>query len=423
MKKASSARKYGFVVLIISALIIGIIIGYISPRLIALSSQPTSTIKVGLLYPLTGSTALIGRDQVNAFTLVIDKANSAGGVKSLGGARIEWVVADTKGDPKIGQAEAERLITEAKVHCLVGAYESAVTATCSEVAERYGIPFLNPESTSPGLTDRGLKWFFRMTPHDALLVKNMIDFITDVEKKENVSLKKIALVYENSLWGLDQAKVAREYALSLGYTIVLDMAYSRKAADLSSEVLKLKAANPDVLLQGSYIDDAILFTKTFKELGYWPKMWVANDAGHIHPDYAKTLGKDADYVFCREVFCADLGAKKSTIKAANDEFHARYGYDMDGSMARAYTAAMLLVDILERAGSTKPEDIRKAIVETDWPEEKVPMPWKGIKFDETGQNIRGLGIIVQIENGIKHTVWPFTVATTPYKWPVTAPWE
>jgi branched-chain amino acid transport system substrate-binding protein len=113
---------------------------------------------------------------------------------------------------------------------------------------------------------------------------------------------------------------------------------------------------------------------------------------------------------------------KPAIKEANDKFRARYGYDMDGTMARAYTAAVLLVDVLERSGSLKPEDIRKAFKETDWPEEKVPMPWMGIKFDDTGQNIKGVGIIVQILDGTKHTVWPFAIATTPYKWPVSAPW-
>lgn len=384
---------------------------------------PKPVIKVGLLWPVTGALALIGRDQVNAFDLVIDEVNAAGGIKSLGGARIELVLGDTKGDPKTGAAEAERLITETKVHVLVGAYQSAVTATCSEVAERYGIPFLNPDSTSPGLTARGFKWFFRTTPHDAILVKNMVDMVADIEKKEGVSLKKIAIVYENTLWGIDSAKVIKEYAPTLGYQIVLDLPYPAGATDLSSEVLKLKATEHDVLMQASYLSDAILFTKTFKELGYWPKLWIANDAGHIHPDYVKTLGKAADYVFSREVFCADLGAVKPAIKEANNKFKARYGYDMDGTMARAYTAALLLVDVLERAGSTKPEDIQKAFKATDWPEEKVPMPWKGIKFDDTGQNIKGVGIIVQILDGKARTVWPFTIATTPYKWPVKAPWS
>jgi len=136
------------------------------------------------LWPITGSLALIGRDQVNAFNLVIDEVNAAGGIKSLGGARIELVIGDTKGNPKTGAAKAERLITEAKVHILVGAFQSAVTATCSEVAEIYGIPFLNQDSTSPGLTARNFTWFFRTTPHDAILVKNMIDLVKDIEKKE-----------------------------------------------------------------------------------------------------------------------------------------------------------------------------------------------------------------------------------------------
>lgn len=276
------------------------------------------------------------------------------------------------------------------MHILVGAYQSAVTAICSEVAERYRIPFLNPDSTSPGLTARNFTWFFRTTPHDAVLVKNMVDLVADIEEKEGVSLKKIAILYENTLWGIDSAKVVKEYAPTLGYQIVLDIPYSAGATDVSSEVLTLKGTAHDVLIQASYLSDAILFTKTFKELGYWPKLWIANDAGYIHPDYVKTLGKDADYMFSREVFCADLGEVKAAIKEANDKFRARYGYDMDGTMARVYTAAVLLVDVLERAGSLEPEAIRNALKETDWPEEKVPMPWKGIKFDETGQNIKGV---------------------------------
>lgn len=251
----------------------------------------------------------------------------------------------------------------------------------------------------------------------------MVDFVNDLQKRTGERFERIAIVYENTLWGIDTAKVIREYAPTLGFRIVLEIPYSAGTTDVSSEVLKLKATPHDVLMQASYLADAILFTKTFKELGYWPKLWVANDAGHIHPEYVRILGKDADYVFSRDVFCADLGAKKPSIKEANDKFRARYGYDMDGTMARAYTAALLLVDVLERAGSLKPEAIRKALIETDWPEAITPMPWTGIKFDEKGQNIKGAGIIIQIIGGKHYTVWPFPIATRTYMWPVRAPWE
>jgi len=423
MLLGSKRVRYGFVAIVIVAVIVGISIGYVIPTLVTPPPKPAApTIKVGLSWPVTGALALIGRDQVNAFDLVVDEVNAAGGIKSLGGAKIELVIGDTKGDPKIGAAEAERLITEVKVHILVGSYQSAVTATTSEVAERYGIPFLNPDSTSPVLHRRGFKWFFRATPHDELLVKNMVDFVKDLEKKEGKSFKKIAIVYENTLWGIDSAKVIKDYAPTLGFEIVADIAYPAAAVDVSSEVLKLKATEHDVLMQASYLSDAILFTRTFKTLGYWPKLWIANDAGHIHPDYLKTLGKDAYFVFSREVFSADLGAKKDSIKRANDAFRSRYGYDMDGTMARSYTAASLLVDVLERAGSLKPDDIRKALAATSWSEAKVPMPWKGVKFDEAGQNILGLGIITQLIEGSWRTVWPFDVATASYVLPVKPPW-
>jgi branched-chain amino acid transport system substrate-binding protein len=418
MSFASKKVRYGIVAIVIVAIIVGISYGYVIPTLVT----PKPTVKVGLVWPVTGAQALIGRDQVNAFTLVVDEVNNAGGIKSLGGSKIELVVGDTKGDPKTGAAEAERLITEAKVHVLVGSYGSAVTATTSEVAERYGIPFLNPDSTSPSLHTRGFKWFFRTTPHDQLLVKNMVDFVVDVAKKEGKPFKKIAIVYENTLWGTDSAKVIKEYAPQLGFEIVLDMAYPANAVDLSSEVLKLKATPHDVLMQASYLSDAILFTRTFKTQDYWPKLWVANDAGHIHPDYAGTLGKDAYFVFSREVFCADLGAGKDAIKKANDAFRAKYQKDMDGTMARSYTAATLLVDVLERSGSLKPDDIRKALIATDWSEPKVSMPWKGIKFDENGQNVRGLGIITELIDGKWRTIWPFEVATTTYVLSEKPPW-
>jgi len=417
MSLASKKVRYGLVAAVIIVVVVGISVGYVIPTLVT-----PSTIKVGLVWPTTGAQALIGKDQVNAFTLVVDQANAAGGIRSLGGMKIELLIGDTKADPKTGAAEAERLITEAKAHILVGSYGSAVTATTSEVAERYGIPFLNPDSTSPALHTRGFKWFFRTTPHDQLLVKNMVDFTKDLEKKEGRSFKRIAIVYENTLWGIDSAKVIKDYAPTLGFEIALEMAYPASAVDLSSEVLKLKATEHDVLMQASYLSDALLFTRTFKTLGYWPKLWIANDAGHIHPDYLKTLGKDAYYVFSREVFSADLGPKKDSIKKANDAFKSKYGYDMDGTMARSYTAASLLVDILERAGSLKPDDIKKALAATNWSEAKVPMPWKGIKFDETGQNILGLGIIVQLIDGQWRTIWPFDIATAAYVLPAKAPW-
>src|SRR5206468_6872095 len=88
------------------------------------------------------------------------------GMPGLKGAKVRLIFADHQGKPEVGQAEAERLVTQEKVHALYGSWHSSVTATVSQVAERYGIPHVTGESSSPGLTKRGFKWFFRTSPHD-----------------------------------------------------------------------------------------------------------------------------------------------------------------------------------------------------------------------------------------------------------------
>jgi branched-chain amino acid transport system substrate-binding protein len=79
---------------------------------------------------------------------------------------------------------------------------------------------------------------------------------------------------------------------------------------------------------------------------------------------------------------------------------------------------MVLADAINRAGSTTPEAIQKALIATDIPGSKLIMPWKGVKFDETGQNTLGQGILVQIIGGQYKTVWPFELAAQDIVWPM-----
>ncbi len=143
----------------------------------ALAQAPTEVV-IGVLYPLSGPVAQVGIDALNAVKLAVEIVNGkydlalplarTQGLPNFGGAKIRIIAVDHQGKPDVGQAEAERLITKEKVHALFGAYQSAVTATASQVAERYGIPFLNAESSSPGLTDRGFKWFSERVPTTAI---------------------------------------------------------------------------------------------------------------------------------------------------------------------------------------------------------------------------------------------------------------
>ncbi|HTH79979.1 MAG TPA: ABC transporter substrate-binding protein [Ramlibacter sp.] len=397
---------------------------------LAATAHAQQEVKIGVIYPLTGSSASVGGELRSALELAADIINNGApgmpdlpfshgkGLPNLKGAKIKLVFADHQASPQVGATEAERLITQEHVVAIVGAYNSAVTATASQVAERAGIPFLNPESSSATLTQRGFKWFFRTTPHDDLFVHNAFEFLAELEKKKGIKVGTIATLNENGLWGVETGKLQARLAPDFKYTIVKQISYPSKSTQLTSEVQSLKAANPNVVMQSSYTPDAILSMKTYKELGFSPDMILANDAGFADTEFIKTLGKDADYIISREAWALDLAKSKPLIKQVDDLFRSRYKIDFTGNSARTFTGLMVLADAINRAGSTEPEAIRKALVATNIPSSQLIMPWDGVKFDAQGQNTLGRGILVQIVGGQYHTVWPFNLATRDVTWPM-----
>ena len=396
----------------------------------SLSAYAQQEIKIGVIYPLTGPAASTGAELKSALELAADIINngakgvaglpfaSGGGLPNLKGAKIKLVFADHQGNPQTGASEAERLISQEKVVALVGSYFSNVTATASQVAERYGVPFLNPESSSATLTQRGFKWFFRTTPHDDLFVHNFFDFLKELEAKKKMKIGTIATFNENTLWGNETTKLEAKLAPDNGYNIVKQVTYPAKSTQLTSEVQTLKAAAPSLVMQSSYLGDALLSMKTYKELGFSPDMILANNAGFTDTEFIRTLGKDAEYVITREVWALDLATKNPLIKEVNALFNARTKSNFTGNSSRTFTGLMVIADAINRAGSTEPEAIRKALVATNIPASALIMPWGGVKFDESGQNTLGRGILVQIVGGTYHTVYPFNLATQDVVWPM-----
>ncbi len=415
--------------LIVSAVALFLVLPVIA--LVPAGAQPKEVV-IGVIYPMSGPAAQAGVDNKIVFEIAADVANGAvdlpfpfyqriRGLPGLQGAKVRLIFSDHQGKPDIGQAEAERLITQQdKVHALVGAWHSAVTATTSQVAERQGIPFLNPESSSPGLTTRGFKWFFRTSPHDGHFTQVMFDFFRDIEKKRGVKLKTLGLTYEDTLFGADSGKVQKELAKKHGYEVVLDLQYRARATSLASEVQRLKAANPDVWMPTSYQTDAILFTRTSKELDYNPKMIMAQNAGHISPDFINQVGKDGEGTLTRAPFNTDLVDKRPVARALNALYAKRAGKDLYDFPARAFTGMMTLLDAINRAGSTDPEAIRKALAATNIPGEQLIMAWDHVRFDESGQNTGVKGVILQLQGGKYYTVYPFDVATRDVIYPIPA---
>jgi branched-chain amino acid transport system substrate-binding protein len=411
-------------------LAVAVLIATVAAVPVRAAAQPKEVV-IGVIYPMSGPASQAGVDNKPVLEIGAEIANGAAdlpfpfyqklrGMPGLKGAKVRLIFADHQGKPELGQAEAERLITQEKVHALFGCWHSGVTATASQVAERYGIPFVNAESSSPGLTRRGLKWFFRTSPHDEHFTQAMFEFFRDFEKKRGAKIRTAGLTYDNSLFGADSGKVMKELAKKYGVDVVLDLQYKLQSTSLQSEVQRLKAANPDVWMPTSYQTDAILFVRTSKELDYNPKMIMAQNAGHLSPDFIQAVGRDGDGTMSRAPFNTDLIDKRPVARALNAVYAKRHSKDLYDFPARSFTGFMTLLDALNRAGSTDPEAIRQALAATSIPGDQLIMTWEGIKFDETGQNTHVKAIITQLQGGKYYTVWPWDSATRDVLYPIPA---
>jgi len=395
----------------------------------AVPAYAAEDIVIGAIYPLTGNAAQIGADARNAIDTVLEIINGThapvpmlmgkgGGLDRLGGAKIRVVFADHQNDPQKARAEAERLITQDKVVALIGSYTSATAATISQVSDRYEVPYLAMDNSSPSLNKRGLKWFFRTSPHDEMFTEAMFGFFKEIGDKTGHPVKTVALFYEDSIFGSDSSAVQRKLAADAKIAVAADIKYRANSPSLSAEAQKLKAASPDVIMPSSYTSDAISLMRSFAEVGYKPPAVMAQAAGFQEQAFLTAAGPLAEGVFSRSSFALDATKSRPAITAVNDAYKARSGKDLNDNTSRQVVAVQTLADAINRAGSAKPDDIRKALMATDIPGDQTIMPWKGVKFDGTGQNTEATPVIQQVFSGTYVTVFPAAVAVREPVWNV-----
>ena len=396
-------------------------------------------IKIGVIYPLTGGAAAAGRELRAGAELAAEIANNVmtdismdmaknSGIKNMGGAKIKLIFKDHQANPTLGADLAKKLILDDKVDGILGCYHSSVTKTVSAVCEQYGVPMINGTSTSPALTKRGLKWFWRTTPHDKWFTKDLFELmkgltegkvrgVKAVPKKEIINL---ASACEKTEWGSHVSDIIESLAKEYGFKLKKSLLYAAKSPDLSSEVRSLKAVRPDAMLFASYTSDAILMVKTLKAQKAAPKIMWGQDAGFEKPEFRSTLGDSIVGILTRTVFLPKVADIKKVAGQANKLYKEKTGNDLGGASARAFTGLQTWVHVLEKAGSTKPADIQKAANALKIPGKELVVPWAGIQFaasdDEIGQNVLGSGLIGQYQkdkggNIVLEIVYPFDVAT------------
>src|SRR6476469_5779452 len=387
----------------------------------------TAEVVIGVIYPLSGSSAQIGVDAQKAFDTAADIINkdydfylplSKGeGLPGLGGAKVRLVFADHQADPQKGRAEAERLITQEKVCAIVGTYQSAVAVTVSQICERYAVPFISADNSSPSLHRRGLKFYFRAAPHDEMFSQAMFDFF-DALKKKGTKIDTLSLFHEDTIFGTDSANAQLKLAADRGYKNGADIKYRANSPSLTAEVQQLKAANADVLMPSSYTTDGILLVKTMAELGYKPNAIVAQDAGFSEKALYDAVGDKLDGVISRGTFSLALATRRPMVGKINDMYKAKSGKDLNDLTSRQFMGLIVMADAINRAKSTDGEKIREALAATDIAGEQTIMPWKRIKFDDMGQNNDADPVLLQYVGGKFVTIFPPQAAVAEAIWPM-----
>ncbi len=386
---------------------------------IALGTAPLSaapqTIKVGAVFPFSGPLALLGQDSFDGANVALEMINAQGGVK---GRKLEWVKADSP-NAEAANSEAERLISQQNLKILLGSYASPIAIAASQVAERHHVIYWEQGAWTSALFNNHPKYVFRTNvyavPAGIAAVHYAINVVAPKIGKDAKTLK-VAIVNEDGPFGSSVANAEAAEASKLGVAVVSNLPYTASTNDLTSLVLKLKAADPDVLLATSYINDATLLVKTMRTQNFRPKAIIGGSAGFGLLALGKNLGADVNGISEADA-PTNINPKglPAAGQALHNEFIAKFkaatGREPDGFSYMGFVGAYSLFhDVLPKAKDPEnADDIRNAAMAANVPEGTYPNGW-GLKFDETGQNTRMFAAMLQWQSQAPVVVGPSSIA-------------
>jgi len=364
------------------------------------------TIKVGIVLPLTGSQAAFGEIEKLSFDLALEEINAAGGVN---GKKLEFLMEDDTGRPEVGRSVAEKLITKDKVVMLGGGYSSSVTAGLAGVAQQSRIPFLINTGSADDITEKRWDYVFRLNPPASEYSSGVEEFLSEVVKPQSV-----AILYENTKFGTSSAKAFSESCEKLGIKVVLNEGYEHGGIDYKPILIRVKQLNPDIVYMVSYVMDAALLMRQSRELKLTPKLFIGGGAGFTLPEFKENAG-----VASEKVVSATLWHEVLPLPGAQeyfDKFKAKFNKDTEYHGAEAYAAAYVIADVLKRAKSLSPEDIKQALSETDMM--TVFGPVKFVSYGKKTNQNKLTTYVVQWQGGDLKLIWPKDLANATYAYPV-----
>jgi len=376
---------------------------------VALSPLPTlaadNTIVFGAALAATGRDAREGVLTKEGYEFWKDYVNAHGGIKTGGKTyKVDIQYADDETNAQTSAKLVEKFINQDHVNFILGPYGSATSFASAAVTERYKVPMVEGNGSSEKIFSQGFKYIFAVLSP----AKRYLEGVIDMALHQKVKPKTVAIVAANDLFSTEVASGAAAYATSHGMTVVYNNKYPADTTDVSSIVSAIKAANPDLILNGGHLQDALLLQKSFKEQNVLAKAY-AYSVGPDTPDFRKALGNDANYVFGGTQWSPTAkyrGAPGfiSTSAEYAKQFEKKYGHVPDYHNAESSATCLAFQYAIQNAGSLDPQKVRDALAALN-----VVTFYGILKFDDRGINVFKPMAVNQIQKGNLVTVWPSAV--------------
>jgi branched-chain amino acid transport system substrate-binding protein len=363
------------------------------------TSAAAAPVKIGIVNSMTGPEAPIGEDLSNGIKLAIEDLKK----KNI---EVQAIWEDDTGKPQVGISAMEKLATRDNVAGVVGAYTSAVTSVVAKTAERYKVPLVNPVASKEEITRQGYKYVFRVSATTNDYAQVLLDMALSFGQP-----KTIAILNENTDFGVSGGRSAKEYAEKKGLKVVFNEAYSKGSPDYRSTLVNVKNANADIVFMVSYVADAILLMRQSRETGLSPMAFLGAGAGFSNAQFAKeTAVSNGIFSSTQWTSAVSWPGAKEFAKT----YQERYGKPASYHAATAYTAMWILGQVASQSNGDR-EKTRAALDGGSW--ETLDGPVKFADYDGyTNQNKHQM-LVEQIQNGKFVTVWPKELQSGKPIWP------
>jgi len=353
----------------------------------SVSVASAKIIRIGGVACLTGAAATYGASTRNGTVLAFQEANDAGGI-DIGGTNylISYIFEDDQGSPEAAANAFRKLIDQDEVSAILGSVMSSCTLAGAPIAQDSGVPVISPTSTAVQVTRTG-DYIFRSCFLDPFQGAVVATFSTN-----DLKAKTAAVIFDNANdYTKGLAEAFRESFEQLGGTVVAYESFTEEATtvDFSAQLTKIKSANPDVIFLDAYYSAAALMAKQARGLGITVPFVGAD--GWDSAEFTKLGGEAVEGGhFCNHYSPEDA---RPIVQNFVSKYREVYGETPDALATLAYDAALILIDSLQRAGSTDGAAIRDAISATD-----LECVSGQITFDEYGDP-RKKAAIIKVEDG------------------------